>query len=117
MAKTPIKKIEIKQAVTRDVLASNLADVRPELSLAQAKDAVNSVLDLLKEAMVSGRTVILRGVLTARVVERKARTGYDMVRGKALIIPKRKLVKVTVASDVQKSLLTNKPSPAKKNGK
>lgn len=65
-------------------------------SKAEAKLALDAVLDTLTDELVKGNEVALIGFASLKVVKTEARTGRNPATGAALEIPAKKVVKVTI---------------------
>lgn len=64
-----------------------------EVTKAQAGAALDSVLNAIEKSLKKSESVILVGFGTFSTAERKARTGRNPATGKAIKIPKRRVVK------------------------
>ena len=65
-------------------------------SKAEAKLALDAVIDTLTDELVKGNEVALIGFANLKVVKTEARTGRNPATGAALEIPAKKVVKVTI---------------------
>lgn len=65
-------------------------------SKAEAKLALDAVIDTLTDELVKGNEVALIGFASLKVVKTEARTGRNPATGAALEIPAKKVVKVTI---------------------
>ena len=65
-------------------------------SKAEAKLALDAVIDTLTDELVKGNEVALIGLASLKVVKTEARTGRNPATGAALEIPAKKVVKVTI---------------------
>lgn len=65
-------------------------------SKAEAKLALDAVLDTLTDELVKGNEVALIGFANLKVVKTEARTGRNPATGAVLEIPAKKVVKVTI---------------------
>ena len=73
-------------------IARELAE-RKDMPLADAIKAVDSVIDIMKDAFKNGRNVYLRGLGSFVIKERKEKTGRNPRTGEVIIIPAHKEVK------------------------
>lgn len=65
-------------------------------SKAEAKLALDAVIDTLTDELVKGNEVALIGFASLKVVKTEARTGRNPSTGAPLEIPAKKVVKVTI---------------------
>jgi DNA-binding protein HU-beta len=70
-------------------------------SKADAKSALDAVLDTLTDELVKGNEVSLIGFANFKVVETQARTGRNPSTGAVLEIPAKKVVKVTLGKGLK----------------
>jgi DNA-binding protein HU-beta len=78
--------------MTKLEIARELAE-RKDMPLADAIKAVDSVIDIMKDAFKNGRNVYLRGLGSFVIKERKEKTGRNPRTGEVIIIPAHKEVK------------------------
>ena len=64
-----------------------------EVTKVQAGTALDTVLTAIEKSLKKGESVILVGFGTFSTAERKARTGRNPATGKAIKIPKRRVVR------------------------
>ncbi|MCC6753589.1 MAG: HU family DNA-binding protein [Saprospiraceae bacterium] len=64
-----------------------------EVTKVQAGTALDTVLTAIEKSLKKGDSVILVGFGTFSTAERKARTGRNPATGKAIKIPKRRVVR------------------------
>lgn len=62
---------------------------------AKAEEALDAVIETLRDAMAKGETVTFTGFGSFKVVERAARQGRNPRTKEAMTIPARKIVKFT----------------------
>ena len=91
--------------MSKDELATKVAD-KTGLTQAKAKEAIQAALEEMREALVGGRKVELRGFGVFRPVRRMERTGRNPAHPEAgpVVIPARNVVKFKVGSDMDKVL-------------
>lgn len=64
-----------------------------EVTKVQAGTALDTILTAIEKSLKKGESVILVGFGTFSTAERKARTGRNPATGKAIKIPKRRVVR------------------------
>lgn len=74
---------------------------RTGLSPSQSTHAVNGVIDIFADTLVSGETIYLRGFGTIKTVQRAAKTGRDISRGTNITIPPCKQVKFITCNELK----------------
>lgn len=74
---------------------------RTGLSQSQSTHAVNGVIDIIADTLVSGGTIYLRGFGTIKTVQRAAKTGRNISRGTKITIPPCKQVKFIAYNGLQ----------------
>ena len=80
-------------------LIAKIAD-DANISKAQAKDALDSVIDATSSTLKKGNKVTLVGFGTFSVAERAARTGRNPQTGKEIKIAAKKVVKFKVGKEL-----------------
>jgi DNA-binding protein HU-beta len=75
---------------------------KTNFSKAQAEKALNTVIDVVKEALKKGDKLSLVGFGTFSVVKRKARTGRNPRTGKPMKIPAKKVPKFSASPAFKK---------------
>ena len=78
--------------MTRTDLAKQVYLAHGGLTFAEARVLVDGVLDLMTEGLVAEGRLVVSGFGTFKVVERKARTGRDLGKGKPVQIPSHRTV-------------------------
>lgn len=74
---------------------------RTGLSKLQSTHAVNGVIDIIADNLVSGETIYLRGFGTIKTVQRAAKTGRNINRGTNITIPPYKQVKFLAYNELK----------------
>lgn len=95
-------------------MVTKLAEVA-SIQKKQAEKVVTELVGMIKAFLVKGERIVLPGLGSFFIKERKARTGRNPRTGAALKIPARKAVKFSAAGAVKKEL--NVPAGAKKAAK
>lgn len=66
---------------------------RTNLSMSQAIQAVDGVIDIIADALEKNEVIALRGFGTIRTVQRAAKTARDINKGTTMKLPPRRQVK------------------------
>lgn len=77
--------VESKKGLTKDQLVAKLADLK-KTTLKEAREAFDSVVDVLKAELDSGRDVRIPGFGTFQVKYREARMGRNPKTGESIEI-------------------------------
>lgn len=64
-----------------------------DLTTSQATHAVENIIDIIADALVSGDTILLRGFGTIKTVRRAAKTARNISTGAVVKVPSRRQVK------------------------
>ncbi len=86
--------------MTKNELADALVS-KTGLSKSDALIAIDGLIDAAKDAFVRGSNIYLRGFGTFKVEERKAKTGRDINKGKAVRIPAHCVVKFKPCNELK----------------
>ena len=89
--------------MTKNELAKELA-VSEKLTLSTAFKAVDGVIRIMKENLVKGNDIFLRGFGTLAVVERKERNAVNFATEEPIVIPAHKTVKFKPGKDLKDQL-------------
>lgn len=89
--------------MTKKEIISELVG-RTDLSTSQATHAVEGIMDIVADALVEGKTILLRGFGCIKLVKRAAKPARDISKGKAIIVPERKRVKFTAYNELQERI-------------
>lgn len=89
--------------MTKNDISRELAE-RTGLNLDQSNTVINVVFDIITSALSKARPVYLRGFCTFKVVQRAARKGRDIKRGKIIPVPARKVLKVLPGKQLKKEI-------------
>jgi integration host factor alpha subunit len=73
-------------------IATRIAD-KIDITKAKAEDAVNTILDEVKQALAEGESVIIRRFGTFQVREKNTRLGRNPKTGEKAEIPARRVVR------------------------
>ena len=74
------------------------------LTKAKAEEALNAVVDSLREALAAGESVGFTGFGSFKVGERAARKGRNPRTGKAITIPASKVAKFTAGKGLKDAI-------------
>ena len=74
------------------------------LTKAKAEEALNAVVDSLREALAAGESVVFTGFGSFKVVERASRKGRNPRTGKAITIPASKVAKFTAGKGLKDAI-------------
>ena len=74
----------------------------------QAKESIESLVDLITETVASGEDVAISGFAKFRRVDRKARIGRNPATGEAIKIPAKTVVKARIAKLLKDAVLPRK---------
>lgn len=66
---------------------------RTDLTTSQATHAVENLIDIIADALVSGDTILMRGFGTIKTVRRAAKQARNISKGTAMMLPPTKQVK------------------------
>ena len=92
--------------MTKNELAKELA-VSEKLTLSTAFKAVDGVIRIMKENLVKGNDIFLRGFGTLAVVEHKERNAVNFATEEPIVIPAHKTIKFKPAGDLKDQLNSN----------
>ena len=90
--------------MTRNDIATKLAQQVEGMTPSLAAKAVNGMIDIMSEALKENKAIYLRGFATIETVERKAHNGYNFSNGSSIKIPARRVVRLTASKEFIKSL-------------
>jgi integration host factor subunit alpha len=90
-------------ALTKNVLAEAIQNGNG-LLLKQSREAVESVLRIIKEALASGEDVLISGFGKFEVKEKGARKGRNPATGGELLLPPRKVVTFKISGKLKERL-------------
>lgn len=74
------------------------------LTQAQAKQAVDAVINTTTAALKAGDQVCIPGVCTVSVATRAERTGKNLITGEPLVIPAKKVVKFKAGKSLNQEI-------------
>lgn len=89
--------------MTKKDIISLLAE-RTSLTTSQAMHAVEAVIDILADAIVSGEPVTLRGFGCLRTVKRARKLARNIRRGSTVMIPERMKAKFVTYDELQQRI-------------
>ena len=89
--------------MNKSELIAKIADVAG-LSKADAKKALDAMVDVLKEALVAGEKIQLVGFGTFAVAERPAREGINPATKEKIQIPARKVAKFKAGAELSEAV-------------
>ena len=81
--------------MTKAELVEKISAKVGNLSKAKADEALNAVVEVLRETLVAGDSVVLTGFGTFKVVMRSERKGHNPQSHETITIPARKVAKFT----------------------
>ena len=90
--------------MNRKDIALQLSSRMKELTLAQATEVMNHVVDIMTHSLAEGEPIYLRGFATIETVERKAHKGYNFNTGSFIEIPARTTLRIVVANRLKQVL-------------
>ena len=89
--------------MTKIDLARELA-VSEKLHLSTAVKAIDGIIRIVKESLIKGEDITLRGFGTIAVVNREERTGHHFQTGEPVTIPAHRAVKIKVSPELKNAL-------------
>lgn len=89
--------------MTKNELAKELA-VSEHLHLSTAVKAVEGVIRIIKETLVKGDDIFLRGFGTIAVVEREERQARHFSTGEQITIPAHRTVKLKISNELKNAM-------------
>lgn len=93
------------QAYGLESMMSTIKDAAADVRLKGVeRDIANAILDDIFTALLSGRTVQLKGIGVMKLVERKARKGRNPSTGETIQIPARKVLRVSESAILRNEL-------------
>ena len=96
MGETVMTKAELVDKITARVEALS--------KKSDAEEALNALVESLKEALLAGDSVILSGFGTFKVVSRAERKGHNPQSHEPIVIPARNVVKFTPAKALKEAV-------------
>jgi integration host factor subunit alpha len=87
--------------VNKNDLGNAIYNAHGGLSLADAQEIVDVILEMIKSRLVRGEKVLLSGFGCFRVMTRKDRRGINPKTGSPIIIPGRKVVRFKPSSHLK----------------
>ncbi|MBO4334888.1 MAG: HU family DNA-binding protein [Desulfovibrio sp.] len=81
--------------MTKAELVEKISAKVERLTKAKAEEALNAIVDSLREALVAGESVVLTGFGSFKVVTRAERKGHNPQSHQPITIPARKVAKFT----------------------
>lgn len=91
--------------MTKNDLAREVS-ISEKLPLSTAVKAVDGIIRVIKEALVKGEEVTLRGFGSLSVVQREERNAIHFTTKKPIVIPAHSTVKIRISKEL-KELLNN----------
>lgn len=89
--------------MTRKEIISQLVK-RTDLTTSQASHAVEGIIDIVADALVSCQSITLRGFGAIKVVTRAAKPVRNISKGVTFTIPERKRVKFVAYNELQQRI-------------
>ena len=89
--------------MTRKDIANQLAR-RTGLTASQAAHAVEEIINIAADAIVTGEPILLRGFGRIKLVKRAAKPGRNITNGTKVMIPERKQVKFVAYNGLQERI-------------
>lgn len=89
--------------MTKNELAREVA-VSEHLHLSTAVQAIDGAIRVIKDALMKGDVVVLRGFGTISTVQCKERTAHNFQTGKPCVIPAHRSVKLMASKQLVKFL-------------
>ena len=90
--------------MTKAELVEKIHAKTGDLTKAKAEEALNAVIDSLREALVAGESVVFTGFGSFKVVSRAARKGRNPRTGKEITIPASKVAKFTAGKGLKDAI-------------
>ena len=90
--------------VTKADLINKVYATNPNLTKVNASDAVETVLQLIKNSLENGNDVLLSGFGKFYVKDKSARKGRNPVTGKALMLDARRVVTFKPSGKLRKKV-------------
>nr|DAN63257.1 MAG TPA: Bacterial DNA-binding protein [Caudoviricetes sp.] len=79
-------------AVTKEELAVLLSEKNGS-TITRSKEFIDDFIDVVISVLAGGKDINLRDNFRLKVIERKARTGYDFKEGKPIKLPSKRAIK------------------------
>ncbi|MDE6236010.1 MAG: HU family DNA-binding protein [Muribaculaceae bacterium] len=95
--------------MTKIELAKELA-VSEGLHLSTAVKAIDGIIRIMKDSLINGHNITLRGFGTLACIRREAHSGYHFHTGESIDIPAVNTVKFKISNEL-KELLNNEQIP------
>lgn len=92
--------------MTKQDIISRLEE-RTNLSLHQAKQAVEGIIDIITEALTNDEVILLRGFASIKTVQRAERPVRDIRKGTTMMLPARKQVKFIAYNELKEKINNN----------
>lgn len=89
--------------MTKNELAKELA-ASEDLQLSTAQKAIDTMLHILKQSLIKGDDIFLRGFGTIAVVKREARNARHFKTGETITVPAYRTIKIKVSKELKDSL-------------
>lgn len=89
--------------MTRKEIISQLVK-RTDLTPSQATHAVEGIIEIVADALVSCEPILLRGFGCIKIVKRAAKPARNISKGETIIVPERKRVKFTAYNELQERI-------------
>lgn len=89
--------------MTKNDLAKELA-VSEKLTLSTAVKAVDGIVRIIKEKLVAGEEINIRGFATLAPVQRETRTAQHFKTKETITIPAHRSVKLVVSKELKEKL-------------
>ncbi|MCR4666404.1 MAG: HU family DNA-binding protein [Desulfovibrio sp.] len=81
--------------MTKNELVEKISSKVNGLTKSKAEDTVNATIEILRESLVAGDSVVLTGFGSFKVVTRAERKGHNPQSHQTITIPARKVAKFT----------------------
>lgn len=89
--------------MTKKDLIIELAE-RTDLTISQASQAVNNLIEIVSDALVIHRDISIRGFATVKTVFRKSKTARNLNNNTLMYIPARRQIKFVTSDKLQKRM-------------
>lgn len=94
----------------RKSLLSNILSQQTRISLSTCKKMVNSLVKILSDQVILGKSIQIPNFITLEVITKKSRIGTNPQNGNTILIPESKTLKVRASSRLRKCLNGSKSS-------
>jgi nucleoid DNA-binding protein len=88
--------------LTKKEIAKALSEMPSvDLPVTKVEDVINGLIVIIRNGLMAGKSVELRGLLKATIVERAARQGHNPRTGEKVAISAKKTVTIKAAKELK----------------